>query len=176
MFMDNGMHRIKTGIYKLHLGDKFYIGRAKNIRTRAKQHMKDLEAMIYYKKEKGGQIGMFNHLMENPLIDRIRIEILEECAESELHLKEQHWIDEHLSDPCLLNIALKASRSQKDVLMSEFKPGLYCVHISITTVEKYIDYKKMVKEFRGLDKGILSDDLAEIAYIGTTETKPDHTA
>lgn len=144
LFLDKGMNRIKTGIYKLHIGDRYYIGRAVNIRTRAKQHMKDMEYMIHYKKEKGnGQKNMLKHLLDNPSIDRFRIEILEECPQSQLQEREQFWIDRHIEDSGMLNTRTVATRTAKDAAIEAYNPGIYLIKVKVETLTEYMELKKL---------------------------------
>jgi hypothetical protein len=147
LFMDKGMHKPCCGIYKLSLGDHFYIGRAEHIRKRAKQHMKDMEYMIHYKKEKpGGQKNMLKYLLDHPECDRITIQILEICRPSELNEREQHWVNVHIQDPKLLNIQTKVTKTIKDShrqQFSNFMAGRFSIDFIATTDEEYMTLKKL---------------------------------
>lgn len=156
--MDKGMHKVKTGIYKLHIDDYFYIGRANNIRTRAKQHMKQMEYMIRYKKADGaGNKKMLSYFLAHPDCDRIRIEILEECSTSELQAKEQSWLDKHKDDPKIFNIATYAAKTTADAIRQEFTPGIYKIEYAVHTIGEYFEYKSMLKDRNIVSSGIVRE-------------------
>jgi hypothetical protein len=151
VFLDKGMHRIITGIYKLHLDDHYYIGRANNVRTRIKQHMKDMEYMIHYNKEKGnGQKNMLKYLIEHPECNKMRVEILEQCDYKDLENREQFWIDKHDGDNKMLNALLKVNRTKEDVARAEFTPGIYKIEYEITDIHQYLLFKKKVSSEYGV--------------------------
>lgn len=150
--LDKGMGgKISTGIYRLMFDDYFYIGRSQNIRTRAKQHTKELEIMLSKDNPKSNyQRNMLKFLKDNPEFNLIKLEILELCAESELHEKEAYWLSKSSCDTKCLNLTFNAKRTWKDKAASEFKAGIYTVDFNISTVKQLLDLKKLLNNY-GVD-------------------------
>lgn len=78
----NPEHARNIGIYVIYVGDKMYLGRAKNIRQRMSMHKK---VMI--------NINARTYLSHNPHIDTVYIEVVEICdTVTESVLSEKDWM------------------------------------------------------------------------------------
>ena len=94
-------HKNKCGIYKILINNKIYIGSSKNIKNRLNTHLKTLRNNTHH-----------NHTMQNlynKYKDEIYFEIIEECLENVLLVREKYYIDllkpyiNHILDPINLN-------------------------------------------------------------------------
>ena len=76
---------MKSGIYKITINNKLYVGYAKNFEKRKNKHYK----MLIDKKH-------INPYLQNSFIkyNEFNFDIIEECAEDELEEKEMFWIKE----------------------------------------------------------------------------------
>ena len=76
---------MKSGIYKITINNKLYVGYAKNFEKRKNKHYK----MLIGKKH-------INPYLQNSFIkyNEFNFDIIEECAEDELEEKEMFWIKE----------------------------------------------------------------------------------
>ena len=76
---------MKSGIYKITINNKLYVGYAKNFEKRKNKHY----WMLIGKKH-------FNPYLQNSFIkyNEFNFDIIEECAEDELEEKEMFWIKE----------------------------------------------------------------------------------
>ena len=76
---------MKSGIYKITINNKLYVGYAKNFEDRESRHYK----MLIGKKH-------FNPYLQKSFIkyNEFDFDIIEECAEDELEEKEMFWIKE----------------------------------------------------------------------------------
>lgn len=150
--LGNGLHLVKSGVYKLDFNGKIYIGKSDNIRKRAKVHMVSLEKMLranecgYPSYEK-----MYAWLILNPLISYINVDILEECS-TDMPAREQYWLDVYKDDPRLLNLTTKSTTTSKDKSKSEFIPGTYTFECYIGSVQAYLLYKKVIKQLSHFPK------------------------
>lgn len=91
------------GIYKIVIGEEFYIGSSENIATRMLRHFSDM-------KRKKHQLKMLRALSEHG-IDAVGIEIVEKVTDREILVeREQYWID--MLAPTL-NIAKVANNTKR---------------------------------------------------------------
>lgn len=93
-------YKNKCGIYKITINNKIYIGSSKNIKNRLNTHLKTLKNKTHH-----------NHTMQNlynKYGDEIYFEIMEECLENILLIREKYYIDllkpyiNHILDPISL--------------------------------------------------------------------------
>lgn len=147
LMLGEGMHKRKKGIYRLWIGDYFYIGRATNIRARAKQHMQQLELSL----AKGVvankyQSGMLDVLIKNPELSIIKVEVLQECEDHEMYEKEKLWLSQHHCSVFCLNETDRATRTHNDKVIESFVAGTYIAEYKIETLQDYKDFLKKMKD------------------------------
>lgn len=87
-----------TGVYLLWFGERFYIGMSKDIRRRISDHMSTLNsvlgATLYGRKHKyhyGSYEIIVSHLIDNPEIKTIEVDILDIC-ETEKDALQEEWL------------------------------------------------------------------------------------
>lgn len=79
------------GIYRITntVNGKIYVGKSKNVRSRYRQYVRDFEKQAAY--------HMNRYLLNSMTkygIGKFKMEILEECPESDLSVREHHWMIE----------------------------------------------------------------------------------
>lgn len=107
-------HRNDCGIYKMYIGDYLYIGCSKQMRTRASEHIAELQRLF----KKHGRayrqanqqhylLKVYIHLVKNKDVDTIRFGVLELCEQENLYIAEQLWFDRHIEKHrIVLNVSL----------------------------------------------------------------------
>lgn len=104
-----------SGIYRLGLGDAFYIGQSLNLTKRRKQHLKALCAGAHH-----------NHRVQRAFYDEAELHwtILERVPPEELNEREQAYLDLSLHNPRCLNIAGTAQTSRPQTGPEDFPAKL----------------------------------------------------
>lgn len=87
---------MNTGIYRLRIGDWFYIGQAKNFKTRWKEHTWDLKADKHH-----------NQILQRAYnkYQTLEFDILAYCTEDKLNSMEQSLIDAYYDEDNCANLA-----------------------------------------------------------------------
>lgn len=96
-----------TGVYILWFGERFYIGKANCIRNRIVSHKTKLNytfgAFLYGRKTKhfiGSYEVIVQHLIENPEIKTVEVDVLDICeTEKEALYEESLWHSVLISHP-----------------------------------------------------------------------------
>jgi hypothetical protein len=115
----NEHHLDKCCIYRIWLGNKFYIGATINSYNRILGHNKAIAGAYEGKKiGKNSITNMYNHLVANPHIDTGFFEILEEC-DNELDLvdAEHDWLCNFEGNPDCLNQSFKIHRTINNIIV-----------------------------------------------------------
>lgn len=158
VMMPKGTNKIRVGIYRLWFKDKFYIGRANNIRTRVKGHMKQIEYAFHTKKPNGWfHDRVIKFLDATPDFSIIMVEVLEECNESLLNEREQFYITKYKDDPNMLNVATVAVRTAKDKARTDFKVGVYRIDFNLVSLEQFLQFKKIASLPNVRESGFLKE-------------------
>lgn len=115
----NEYHKLMKGIYKLTVGDKFYIGRANRLAERMYQHQglinRCLSRYAMPKLSESHYIKFAKYLHENPLITTISAEIIQRGISSwDLHYAEHNWLTEIKGHPDCLNTQFFSTQANID--------------------------------------------------------------
>jgi hypothetical protein len=109
------------GVYLMYIGDHFYCGRSVDIHRRAFQHQYDLGLLIRkYRQDQSAipQIhylkNVINHLISNPCISLLRVEIVEPCDKDQVEAAEQAWLSKSKVNPLNLNLGYVSKPSSGD--------------------------------------------------------------
>lgn len=118
--------KTKPGIYRVTIGDRFYIGSAANLSQRRSRHLRDLRSGKHH-----------SPIMQNAFNkhgeDRFGFETILVCEKGDLLMYEQNLINKHYSDEICMNacrvansqLGLKRSNETKR-RMSEAAMGKSC--------------------------------------------------
>lgn len=105
------------GIYRIIVGDCFYIGRSVDIKRRASQHFKEINAILKLPEvipnHYMGKVR--DYLLSNPAIKKIYFELLEGCSSDTINECEQVWFDKFNGDDKCLNFGFVSKPSSYDV-------------------------------------------------------------
>jgi group I intron endonuclease len=107
--------KTSPGVYKLMIGDYFYIGSAKNLSARMSHHKQYLRKNIH---------SNWKVQMHWDQIKSIKFEVLVYCPEEECLTHEQAYLDKHHTDVKCLNIAPFAGSSRGVTRTIEHKAAI----------------------------------------------------
>ncbi len=143
------------GIYSLSLGDKFYIGRSKNINARAKQHRSEIMRLMKLEEVPPTHylFKAMQHLNSNKGIRNLDISILEECKEVELLEKEQYWLTNYKDNSNCLNLGFVALKSSYEVSIENFQPINLELKLVIESPKQKRVFENFIFEFNLLQEG-----------------------
>lgn len=73
-----------SGIYKITINNKVYVGKANSLEKREKQHLRDLKRNDHY-----------NHFLQEAYntYGEYSFEVIEECEKQEMNNRERYWVD-----------------------------------------------------------------------------------
>lgn len=181
----NPHHKLMKCIYKITIGNKFYIGQCMRLAERMYQHQgainRCLKRYAMPKETEVNYIPIVRYLHENPKVTVLQVEVIQRCITAwDLGYAERSWLADFYNNPDCLNIQFQGSfypnhdiwdvgpdRNNTPSYFDPFDPGKKMYHV----------WTKLTKS------GIIAAPepppqwlLDRIAYIGAVETKPDHTA
>lgn len=109
------------GIYKMTIGDAYYIGRSINIRKRAKAHLYELQRLFNHFKytpdtipELEYKIKLFKYLWDNPSLFCLEFYFLDSYDETDMIEKEQWYLTKAENDPNCVNHSFISRASSYD--------------------------------------------------------------
>jgi group I intron endonuclease len=88
--------KTKPGIYRVTIGDRFYIGSAANLSQRRSRHLRDLRSGKH-------QSPIMQNAFNKHGEDRFGFETILVCEKGDLLMYEQKLIDKHYSDELCMN-------------------------------------------------------------------------
>jgi len=97
-----------SGIYKITIADKVYIGSSRNLKARINAHVTSMNT------------GRSNPLILKALdeCNEVKIEIVEYCSPDDVVVREQYWIDELKPELNIAGTAANGVRSPMSMLMN----------------------------------------------------------
>ena len=103
------------GIYKITVGDKFYIGQARVLAERIHSHEIGINGCLHRfgmpKKSQQHYMKMAKYLHEHPLISELQVEIIQRCVSTwDLYYAERGWLTELKTHADCLNGAFSVTR------------------------------------------------------------------
>lgn len=115
----NKYHKLMRGIYKITVGNKFYIGQASRVAERIYAHESCINWCLKRygmpKKYEKHYIKMAKYLHENPSINTLYVDVVQKCVSTwDLFYAESVWLNEHKSNPDCLNTAFLVPRRYID--------------------------------------------------------------
>jgi hypothetical protein len=122
-------HKLMKGIYKITIGNKFYIGQSKRLAVRMYQHQRGITGCL-------NRYGMprpyemmylpwARYLNENPYIKSGQVEVIQRCISAlDLYYAESFFLNELANHPDCLNASFAPSRYLNDDMWDiEVKDG-----------------------------------------------------
>jgi hypothetical protein len=95
----NPHHKLMRGIYKISIGDRFYIGQARILARRMYSHQMGINNCLRHfgmpKESHSHYINIARYLHEHPLISSLQVEVIQRCVSTwDLLYAEQGWLTE----------------------------------------------------------------------------------
>ena len=115
----NQHHKLMRGIYRITVGDKFYIGQARILAERMYSHQTVINGCLRRfampKQSERQYLKMAKYLHEHPLISQIQVEIIQRCVSTwDLYYAEQGWLTELKTHADCLNGSFNVTKRWVD--------------------------------------------------------------
>lgn len=181
----NPQHKLMKCVYKITIGNRFYIGQCMRLAERMYQHQghinRCLKRYTMPKETEISYIPIVRYLHENPKISTLQVEVVQRCITAwDLSYAEKIWLSDYMSNPDCLN----------GTFIGSFYPNhdIWDVELDRLGQLRYFDPfdpdKKKYHAWTPLNKtgfitavkAIPKGCMNKFTYIGAVETKPDHTA
>jgi hypothetical protein len=171
-------HKLMRGVYRITMGNKFYIGRTRFFATRVWRHDKALNQALRYYPDLLPDHEMYRewcrYLHENPKIKEAKCEIIHYCEDDDaLHEMENKLLREVLNHPDCLNRTFQSVNPRRKtdkwcVEYRDFIPYFYdpadpekksysCFSILTETGRIASERSKEMKEHRKLAQKMMSE-------------------
>ena len=112
-------HRLMKGIYKITIGNKFYIGQCKRLAIRMYQHERGIAGCLNRygmpRQYEAHYLPLARYLNDNPKIRSGQAEIIQRCVSAwDLYYAENYYLKEVENNPDCLNGVFAANRRYID--------------------------------------------------------------
>ena len=116
---DHKGHKLMKGIYKITIGNKFYIGQCKRLAVRMYQHERGIAGCLNRygmpREYEAHYLPWCRYLNDNPQIKFGTVEIIQRCISAwDLYYAESYYLQEIEGHPDCLNATFKPVKSYID--------------------------------------------------------------
>lgn len=181
----NPQHKLMKCIYKITIGNKFYIGQCMRLAERMYIHKSKINlALTRYTMTREADehyIHIARYLHENPKVTKLQVEVIQRGISAwDLAYAEKSWLSDCIGNPDCLNGTLVGSCYPNN--------DIWDVELDCLGQLRYFDpfdpLKRKYHAWTPLNKSgrvtalkaIPKGCMNKFTYIGAVETKPNHTA
>lgn len=150
-------HKLMKGIYKISIGNKFYIGQCKRLAVRMYQHGRGIAGCLNrYGMPRAYEehyLPWCQYLNDNPKINVGTVEIIQRCISAwDLYYAEEYYLQEIEGHPDCLNATFKPVKSCID-------DHLWDIEVRDGWIIYYFDPKEPTKKYEMYQKLTVSGEI-----------------